>query len=56
MQTPRNLTTLKHLIRDTFRQARASGISWMMLGVTARIRAPVPEREDLRRRHPPRPR
>jgi hypothetical protein len=27
--------TLKQLIRDTFRQASASGISWMMLAVTA---------------------
>ena len=27
--------TLYQLIRDTFRQARASGISWMMLVGTA---------------------
>ena len=30
-----NLGFLKHLIRDTFRQAVASGIFWMMLVVTA---------------------
>ncbi len=30
-----NLVTLKQLIRDTFRQAWASGICWMMLAVTA---------------------
>ncbi len=41
MQTPRNFITLKQLIRDTFRQARASGISWMMLGVTALARSCV---------------
>jgi ABC-type transport system involved in multi-copper enzyme maturation permease subunit len=34
--TPRsNLVTLVQLIRDTFRQANASGICWMMLAVTA---------------------
>jgi len=27
--------TLKYLIKDTFRQARASGVSWMMLAITA---------------------
>ena len=30
-----NLGFLKHLIQDTFRQAVASGICWMMLVVTA---------------------
>ena len=30
-----NLGFLKHLIQDTFRQALASGICWMMLVVTA---------------------
>ncbi len=30
-----NVATLKHLVRDTFRQAWASGICWMMLAVTA---------------------
>src|SRR5207249_3047996 len=34
-QAMNHCATVKHLIRDTFRQARASGISWMMLGVTA---------------------
>jgi ABC-type transport system involved in multi-copper enzyme maturation permease subunit len=29
------VATLEHLIRDTFRQAWASGICWMMLAVTA---------------------
>jgi ABC-type transport system involved in multi-copper enzyme maturation permease subunit len=29
-----SFATAKHLIRDTFRQASASGISWMMLAVT----------------------
>ena len=35
MNALRNLATMKHLIRDTFRQARASGISWIMLALTA---------------------
>ena len=30
-----NLGFLKHLIQDTFRQAIASGIFWMMLVATA---------------------
>ncbi len=30
-----NFAILKHLIRDTFRQARASGIGWIMLALTA---------------------
>jgi ABC-type transport system involved in multi-copper enzyme maturation permease subunit len=29
-----NLAAVKHLIRDTFRQASASGITWMMLAIT----------------------
>ena len=35
MNTRRTVATVKQLIRDTFRQAWASGISWMMLAVTA---------------------
>jgi ABC-type transport system involved in multi-copper enzyme maturation permease subunit len=35
MNTPRSLAIVKQLIRDTFRQASASGISAMMLAVTA---------------------
>ena len=35
MNPPSNLVTLAQLIRDTFRQANASGICWMMLTVTA---------------------
>ncbi len=35
MNTRRTFATLEQLIRDTFRQAWASGISGMMLGVTA---------------------
>jgi ABC-type transport system involved in multi-copper enzyme maturation permease subunit len=31
----RNVDVFKALLQDTFRQARASGISWMMLGITA---------------------
>jgi ABC-type transport system involved in multi-copper enzyme maturation permease subunit len=34
MHSPRHLATLRQLVRDTFRQARASGISWIMLGIT----------------------
>ena len=30
-----NLVTAKQLIQDTFRQANASGFTWMMLAVTA---------------------
>jgi ABC-type transport system involved in multi-copper enzyme maturation permease subunit len=35
MNSRSHLVTLKQLIRDTFRQAWASGICWMMLAVTA---------------------
>ncbi|MFI5457464.1 MAG: transcriptional regulator [Isosphaerales bacterium] len=35
MNAQSNFVTLKQLIRDTFRQACASGICWMMLTVTA---------------------
>jgi ABC-type transport system involved in multi-copper enzyme maturation permease subunit len=35
MKPRSNLVTLAQLIRDTFRQANASGICWMMLAVTA---------------------
>jgi len=35
MNTGRTFATLTQLIRDTFRQGWASGISWMMLAVTA---------------------
>lgn len=35
MNAPHSSIAIKHLVRDTFRQARSSGISWMMLGVTA---------------------
>jgi ABC-type transport system involved in multi-copper enzyme maturation permease subunit len=35
MNARSNFVTLKQLIRDTFRQACASGICWMMLAVTA---------------------
>jgi ABC-type transport system involved in multi-copper enzyme maturation permease subunit len=31
----RHVAVVKHLIRDTFQQARASGISWLMLALTA---------------------
>jgi len=34
MNPQRTIGTITHLIRDTFRQARASGISWMMLAIT----------------------
>jgi hypothetical protein len=35
MDTPAALLSIGWLIRDTFRQARTSGIFWLMLGVTA---------------------
>jgi ABC-type transport system involved in multi-copper enzyme maturation permease subunit len=35
MNVRSNVVTLKQMARDTFRQAGASGISWMMLTVTA---------------------
>ena len=35
MKARSRFALVKQLIRDTFRQARASGISWMMLAVTA---------------------
>jgi ABC-type transport system involved in multi-copper enzyme maturation permease subunit len=34
MSARSNLVTLKQLVRDTFRQAWASGICWMMLAIT----------------------
>ena len=50
MNTRSNLAALKQLIRDTFRQAWASGICWMMLAVTAICVAALSERERLGRR------
>jgi ABC-type transport system involved in multi-copper enzyme maturation permease subunit len=35
MDLPATLLTLRCLVRDTFRQAVASGIFWLMLGITA---------------------
>src|SRR5579862_9074443 len=35
MTQAQKLTVTRQLIRDTFRQARASGIAWMMYAVTA---------------------
>jgi ABC-type transport system involved in multi-copper enzyme maturation permease subunit len=35
MSAPASFIAAKQLIRDTFRQANASGIAWMMLAVTA---------------------
>lgn len=35
MNLPSALFTIRWLIRDTFRQARANGILWLMLGVSA---------------------
>jgi hypothetical protein len=35
MNAPAAVFTIRWLIRDTFRQARASGIFWLMLGLTA---------------------
>jgi hypothetical protein len=34
MNLPASLFTIRWLVRDTFRQARASGILWLMLGVS----------------------
>lgn len=34
MTAPEAIYTLRWLVRDTFRQARASGIFWLMVGVT----------------------
>jgi len=35
MNAQANFATVKYLIKDTFRQAHASGVSWMMLAITA---------------------
>ncbi len=35
VNAPRTLATMMHLIQDTFRQARVSGISWLMLALTS---------------------
>jgi len=35
MNAKSSLVVLNHLTRDTFRQARASGVCWMMLAITA---------------------
>ena len=34
MDAPAALLTIAWLIRDTFRQAQASGIFWLMLGIS----------------------
>jgi hypothetical protein len=48
MNLPAALYAIRWLTRDTFRQARASGLTWLMLAVSAVCIPRVSERERPR--------